>query len=201
MKVNVIILAIVMNIVSSKAIAQSSCCPPYKKFGVEQNAGVPIPTSKLVGAKLNPRVGGELLLHYNFMPHLGLYGGWGWNQLSADKSFAGDDVDFEETGYIVGLEWKHPFFCSSSLSYYLRGGALYNHIEIENNPEGSIIGDTGHGWGYQFAGGLDISLGKNFHLTPGVKFNSLKRSLNFEGQTYKLRYNYLSIRIGLLYEF
>lgn len=181
MKTNVIILAIAMVIVSSKSIAQSECCLPYKKFGVELNAGVSIPTSKLADAKLNTRLGGEILLHYNFMPHLGLYGGWGWNQLTADKSFAGNKIDFEETGYIIGLEWKHPFTCTSPLSYYLRGSALYNHIEVENNPQGHIIGDTGHGWGYQFAGGLDIPVGKNFHLTPGVKFNSLKRNLDFEG--------------------
>lgn len=201
MKANVIISVIAMLIASSGAIAQSSCCLPYKKFGVELNAGASAATSRLAGAKLSPRVGGELLLHYNFMPHLGLYGGWGWNQLSAGKSFAGDNIDFEETGYIAGLEWKHPFSCSSPLSYYLRGGALYNHIEVENNPQGKIIGDTGHGWGYQVAGGLDIPVGRSFRLTPGVKFNSLRRDLRFEGQTYKLRYNYLSIRIGLLYEF
>ncbi len=201
MKTNVFFLVVVMIVTSSNIFAQSVCSnEPYKNFGVEMNAGVSFPTSKMAYAKLNTGLGGEILLHYNFMPHLGLYGGWGWNQLSADESFAGKEIDFEETGYIMGLEWKHPLGCTP-LSYYVRGAALYNHLEVENNPQGDIIGDTGHGWGYQLAAGLNIPLGKNFHLTPGVKFNSLKRDLNFDSNVRALRQNYISLRVGILYEF
>ena len=85
--------------------------------------------------------------------------------------FAGSNTDFEETGYVIGLQFKHPVdgFLSS---YYLRAGALYNHIEVEND-NGDIIGDTGHGLGFQLAAGVDIPLGAKWSLTPGVKYNAV----------------------------
>lgn len=198
-----VLFLMAMLVCATSVWGQSSCCEgaPYKKFGVELDGGLSIPISKLAGASLSPSVGGEILVHYKFMPHFGLYGGWGWNQLKAKESFAGQDIDFEETGYILGLEWKHPFVCSSPIAYYVRGGALYNHIEVENNPQGDIIGDTKHGWGYQVAVGVDIPMGSNFHFTPGVKFNSLTRPLNFGDNDLSLSQKYLSVRLGFLYCF
>jgi len=170
-----------------------------KRFGFELSTGASVATSKLSGVKLNPGFGFEGILHYRFMPHLSVYGGWGWNRFGADESFTGDDVCFEETGYVFGLEFKHPIG-ELPLAYYLRGGALYNHIEVENS-DGDIIMDSGHGLGWQLAGGIDVPLGKNWSLTPGIKFNSLNREVNDEGVTLPLDQNYISVRVGILKKF
>jgi hypothetical protein len=82
---------------------------------------------------------------------------------------------------VFGLQYKHAIG-STPLSYYLRAGGLYNHIEIEN-ADGDIIGDTEHGLGWQFAAGIDYSLGKNWSITPGLKFNSLARDVEMNGTT------------------
>jgi hypothetical protein len=70
---------------------------------------------------------------------------------------------------------------SSPVSYFVRAGALYCHIETENN-DGDIISDTGHGVGYQVAGGIEVSLGKNWSLAPGLKFNSLSEKPNLKAR-------------------
>lgn len=170
-----------------------------KHFGFELSSGVSIATDKLAESTLNPGFGFEGILHYRFMQHFGVFAGWGWNRFGANESFAGNDVCFEETGYVYGFQFKHPIQ-TMPISYYLRAGGLYNHIEIEN-ADGDIIGDTGHGFGLQFAAGIDYSIGKNWSITPGVKYNSLSRDVEKEGVTTSLKQNYLSVRVGFLKKF
>jgi opacity protein-like surface antigen len=195
MKTKGLIAFVMFAILSLNGIAQES----EKRFGFELGSGASFATSQLAGTSLKTGFGFEGIFHYRFMPHAGIYGGWGWNKLAANNSFAGSDVCFEETGYVLGLQFKHPVG-SMPLSYYLRAGGLYNHIEVEN-ADGDIIGDTGHGFGFQLAAGIDYSLGKNWSLTPGVKFNSLSRDLEMGGTTTKLNLNYVSVRVGILKRF
>ena len=135
-------------------------------------------------------------LHYRFMPFTGVYAGWGENWFSTETSSSETNRDYEETGYVLGLQFKYPLRDSRS-SLFLRAGALYNHIEVEND-NGDITVDTGHGPGFQLATGIDIKLGSSWSLTPVIKYNDLTRSLNTEGSSVDIRYNYLSVRIGIL---
>ena len=168
------------------------------RFGFEASTGASVATQKLGGSTLNPGVGFEGIFHYRFLPHTGVYGGWGWNKFGADESFAGNDVSFEETGYVLGLQFKHPIG-ESATSYYFRAGGLYNHIELEN--DGDVTHDSKHGFGWQLAGGFDFKLGKNWSLTPGIKFNSLNRDIENEGVNVPLDLNYLQLRVGILKKF
>ena len=195
MKTKVLLFLAIFGLISIGSFAQEN----EKRFGIELSAGASFATAKLAGTNLNKGFGFEGIFHYRFMPHTGIYGGWGWNRFGADNSFAGSDVCFEETGYVFGLQFKHPVG-ESGLSYYVRGGGLYNHIETEN-AEGDIINDTKHGLGYQLAGGIDINLGSNWSLTPGIKFNSLSRETKFEGTSKQMDLNYLSVRVGILKKF
>ena len=170
-----------------------------KRFGFELSSGASIATQKLGGAEMNPGFGFEGIFQYRFLEHIGIYGGWGWNRFGADNSFAGNDMCFEETGYVFGLQFKHPIG-KGATSYYFRAGGLYNHIEIEN-ADGDITHDSGHGLGWQLAAGFDFNLGKNWSLTPGVKFNSLNRDVENEGVNVPLDLNYLQFRVGILKKF
>lgn len=195
MKTKGLIAAVILGMLTLSSFAQEK----EKRFGFEVNGGVSFGTSELGGANLKAGFGGEGMFHYRFMPHTGVYAGWGYNDFSAENTFAGNDVDFEETGYIFGLQFKHPIGISP-VSYYLRAGGLYNHIELENNADNSIL-DTGHGLGWQVSGGVDVPLGRNWSLTPGVKFNSLSREITIENTTTQLDLNYFQIRIGILKTF
>jgi opacity protein-like surface antigen len=170
-----------------------------KRFGFELNGGVSFATKKIDGTSLQPGFGFEGTFHYRFLPHLGVYAGWGWNRLTADSSFAGNDVCFEETGYVLGLNFRHPIG-SPKLAFYLRAGGLYKHIETEN-ADGDVVNDSKHGFGYQLAGGLDLNLGKNWSLTAGLQFNSLSRETEIDGLSKNLDYQYISARIGIVKRF
>ncbi len=195
MKTKVTILLAILVIATLSATAQEN----EKRFGIELSSGASFATGKLNETNLNTGFGFEGILHYRFLQHLGVYAGWGWNSFGADDSFAGTNVNFEETGYVLGLQYKHAFN-NSPVSYYLRAGGLYNHIETENS-DGDVINDTGHGIGFQLAGGFDVPLGKNWSFTPGVKFNALSRNTDFNEVSTDLNYNYVSVRVGFLKTF
>ena len=195
MKTKVFLSIALVILVSAITLAQEN----EKRFGVELNGEVSFVTTDLSGASLNTGLGFETILQYRFMPFTSVYRGWGWNNFNADESFAGSDVDFEETGYILGLQFKHPIG-KSPVSYFVRAGALYCHIETENN-DGDIVSDTGHGFGYQVAGGIEVSLDKNWNLAPGLKFNSLSRETEFEGANYQLDQRYIAARLGIIKRF
>jgi len=195
MKTKVLVSIALVMLMAATTLAQEN----QKRFGFEFSSGVSQATNKLSGTTLNTGFGFEGIFHYRFLPHTGAYAGWGWNRFGADESFVGNDVCFEETGYVFGLQFKHPFG-NSPINYYLRAGGLYNHIEIENS-DGEIINDTGHGLGWQLAGGIDVPLGKNWRFTPGVKFNRLTRDSEFDGTSKDMKHNYVSLRVGILKRF
>ena len=195
MKTKVVLVTILLAFVAFCSMAQQA----EKRFGIEVNGDVSFATSELSGAKLNTGLGFETILQYRFLPFTSVYGGWGWNNFNADESFAGPDMDFEETGYVLGLQFKNSFK-NSPLSYFLRAGALYNHIETENN-DGEIVSDSGHGFGWQLAGGFEVDLGKNWSLAPGIKYNSLSGETKVEGNTYELDHRYVALRLGVVKRF
>jgi len=169
------------------------------RFSFELNSGVSFATSELGDVELKPGFGFEAVFHYNLVQNWGIYAGWGWNKLASKEEIGGEHLDFEETGYVFGLQYKHPI-SELPLKYYLRAGGLYNHIETESS-EGTIVDDTGHGFGWQFAGGVEIDLGGKWSLVPGFKFNSLSRSTEYFGTSTDSDLNYISLRIGILKKF
>ena len=195
MKTKIIIAGILIAWLSLVVTAQGQ----EKRLGIELSGGPSIGLKALSGSDLNIGGGFEGVFHYRLMKHTGLYAGWGWNHFSANESFAGNDTGFEETGYVMGLQFKHPIG-TSPVKYFFRAGALYNHIELEN-PEGEIISDTHHGWGWQLAGGIDLPMGQKWHFTPGLKMNNLSRPLAFNQTDHQLDLRYLSFRVGFLYDF
>jgi len=195
MKTKVFLSIVLAVLISVGALAQEN----EKRFGVELNGDVSFVSSDLAGGSLNTGLGFEAILQYRFMPFTSVYGGWGYSHFNANESFAGSDVDFEQTGYILGLQFKHPIG-NSPVSYFARAGALYCHIETENNS-GDIISDTGHGIGWQAAAGIEVALGKNWSLAPGLKYNWLSGETDFGGSTYQLDHRTVSARIGIVKRF
>ncbi len=191
-----ILLALVL-LISTNGFAQDLV--KEKKFGFELNGGASFAISEPDDTHFLPGFGFEGVLHYTFTKNFGIYAGWGYNDLFADKSFLGTDKDFEETGYIVGIQYMHPLE-NTSIKPFLRTGILYNHIEIEDN-DGNIIKDSGHGVGIQIATGVDIPLGSNWHLSPGIKVNCLSRDITMESVKQTVDYRYMQVRVGIMKKF
>ncbi len=194
MKTRVFIAMAMLALFSTTTDAQEK----EKRFGLEVSGGPSFATREFADG-LRMGYGVEGTIHYRFLPFTGIYAGWGENWFSTETSSSDNNRDYEETGYVLGLQFKYPIK-GSRASFFLRAGALYNHIEVEND-NGDILEDTGHGPGYQLAGGIDVSLGSGWSLTPGIKFNSLSRETEFEGASGQLDYQYISARIGIMKRF
>jgi opacity protein-like surface antigen len=166
---------------------------------LEIRGGTAFPTQKLGGADLDTGFGFEGSVAYRLMPHLAGYAGWGWNQFSAERSFAGADVDFEETGYTFGLQFVHPFGMSK-IHYALRAGGIFNHIEAENT-DGDIVGDSDHGFGWQIDAGLEIPFGDRWQVKPGVRYRALSSNIDVDNTETAVDLNYLSVGAGLSWSF
>lgn len=179
------------------ALATSSAAA-QQRLAVELRGGADIPTAEIEGEELGTGFGFDATLRYRFMPHLAIYGGWDWIRFSPDDSFAGADLDFEETGYVFGLRFERPF--AASLGAWGRAGGTYDHIEIEN-ADGDLIADSEHGLGWEAAAGLAIPMTPSLSVTPGVRYRALDRDVELGGTTTEVELRYIALEIGLAYGF
>lgn len=184
----VIFLTTTLLLVTQSLMAQG-------RFAIELRPGLSFATQELGDADLKTGFGFEGALSYRFTNVMGAYAGWGWNRFSADQSFAGAEADFEETGYLFGVQFN-PTVGDGAFGLYLRAGAIVNHIEVENKA-GEITADSGHGLGFQLGAGLDIGLGSNWLLRPGVKYQALSRDLEIENIKTPVDLTYFSIGVAI----
>ncbi len=194
MKTKMIIVSIMMATIALSGMAQEK----NRRFGFEIRPGASFATAKLGDAELKTGMGFEGTLLYNLWNGASLYAGWGWNKFASDESFAGSNIDFEETGYVMGLRYTYQL-PKSPMGLFARAGAIYNHIEVEDG--GDIIADSGHGWGWQSEVGVDILLGKGWKLRPGLKYQSLNSDLSVGNVSRNVDLNYLSLGIGIAKSF
>jgi hypothetical protein len=197
MKKSSSILAIVIGAI---LILTSQSANAQKRWSFELKSGANFATKKLGNATLKTGFGFEGTFAYKFMPHLAVYTGWSWNKFAASQSFAGANVDFDETGYYFGLQFIHPISEKSKINFLIKCGGTYNHIETENSA-GKIINDTGHGLGWQAGGGITIPMGKRWLLIPEVRYRSLSRDVKIGDGATAVDLNYISTGIGISYSF
>ena len=165
------------------------------RWSLDIRSGAAFATQDLGDADLGIGLGFEGTVAYRFMPHMAVYGGWDWHHFSADQSFAGADVDVEDTGYALGLQFIHPIG-ESSLDYFIRAGGILNHIEIEND-EGDIVADSKQGLGWEVGVGVVLSLSDHWRLAPGVRYRSLSRDIEIGVASTPVDLTYLAVEVGL----
>lgn len=165
------------------------------RFGFELSGGPSFATSEFAeGIRMG--FGFDGAFHYRLLNYTGVYAGWGANWFTTETSSSNTNRDYEETGYVLGLQFMHPIKDDRS-SYFLRAGVLYNHIEVEND-NGDILEDTGHGPGFQLAAGVSFDLGSAWSIAPVMKFNYLTRPLDSEeNSAVDTNFNYITLRIGI----
>jgi opacity protein-like surface antigen len=181
-------------------LAITSQAAAQERWAFEGRVGAAFPTQDIGSDELGTGVAFEGTFHYRFAPHLGAYAGWGWTMFNAETSFAGADMDFEETGYSFGLRFEHPFTDDAPLAGWIRAGGTYDHIEIEDD-EGDIVADSDHGLGFEVAGGVAMSLGSRWSLTPGLRYSSLSHDIEIGSATTEMDLQYLALEVGLAWRF
>ncbi len=170
-----------------------------KRWRAELRSGANFPTAKLGNASLNTGFGFEGSLAYRFLPHLAAYAGWSWNKFPAAESMLGSNVEFVETGYLLGLQFIH-LIAASKISYMLKGGGTYNHIETEDTA-GTLLNDTGHGLGWQAGAGIAIPLGNRVQVIPEIRYRSLSRDIKTDNFITPVNLDYVSASLGLSFSF
>jgi len=170
-----------------------------RMFGFEINAGPSVALGKLGDHSLNTGKGIEGIVSFMPIKHFGVFAGWGWNLFKDGR------YDFEDNGYMLGLQFKDNFN-ESKFSYYLRAGGVYNHIEVEDattNEAGAFHSDSGHGLGIHASGGVQYDLGKGWGINSNLKFQHLKKDVELPDHTGECRttsanLNYLALKIGIV---
>ncbi len=188
-------LLLLLSIIGMMIMLAVQVASAQNRISWEIRTGVDFATQELGNADLNTGFGFDGILSYRFMPHTSLFGGWGWHRFTSDDSFAGTNMDFEETGYTFGLEYMHPLR-TSQLDFYIRGGGIYNHIEVESS-DGDITADSDHGLGWQIEGGVAFDLGNRWILKPGVRYRSLSRDIEVGNTTTDTDLTVFNTSIGI----
>jgi len=173
--------------------------PIQDRISVEFRPGASFATKDLGDADIGAGGGFEATFAFQFMPHLSVYAGWGWNAFKTDNSFAGNNTNFKETGYTYGLQFIHPL-PTTKLSYMIRAGAVSNHIEVENS-NGDVVADSGVGLGWQAECGLAIPVGENWRLIPGIRYRYLSRDIHYGATAMPLDLRYFSLGMGVNWTF
>lgn len=181
-------------------LAASSPTAAQERWAFELRGGAALPTQDIGSDELGTGFGFEGTLRYRFLPHLGVYGGWDWMHFGPETSFAGADVDFEETGYVFGLRFEHPLGEGAPVSGWVRAGGTYGHLELEDTA-GEIIADSGHGLGLEAGAGVALDIGGRLSVTPGVRYRALTRDVEIGTATTEVDLRYVALELGLVVHF
>jgi opacity protein-like surface antigen len=186
------------------ALAITSMAAPVsaqQPWSFELRVNGDVPTQDIGADELGTGLGFEGTLGYRFLPHLGAYAGWDWIHFNPEASFAGADMDFEETGYVFGLRFEHPFRGETGgPAWWVRAGGTVDHIEIEDQ-NGGIIADSGHGLGWEAGAGVAIEVLSGWSFTPGVRYRSLSRDIDVGSVTTPVDLRYVAFELGFARRF
>lgn len=153
------------------------------------------PIKNMGGIALQQGGGFGATISYCFIPRLAGYGGYGHSTFNPEKSSTLID-HITESGYHLGLQFLQPFSRESKLKWLLSAGAVFNHIETEDN-DGEIIDDSGHGFGWEAGVGLSIPLNKRWQLIPDFRYHELPADMSNGTATESVDLHYISIGVGV----
>lgn len=179
-----IILALTLLAGASAATAQSP-------FSAVVRGGAAFP-SDFGDAELGTGFGFGATLEYRLPMCLALYAGWDWFHFTEE----GTDLDIEDTGYAAGLRWT-PVRLEQFLGPWLLAGALYKHVEIEDD-NGDIVADSDHVLGFEAGGGVTLRLTDRLALLPGVRYRTFSPEMEIGGVTADAEdLSYVALELGL----
>ena len=176
---------------ASTGLAQS-------RYSLDITGGAAFATEDLGTAALESGFGLGFTGNIRVMPHLHLYAGWDYQRFVTDELVAGTEFDVDDTGYAFGAKFEHPML--RKVDGWLRLGALYNHIELENQ-DGDIVSDTGHEFGWEAGAGLSIPITQRLSIVPGTRYRTTSSTLKVGNTETDVDLSYITAEIGLAFKF
>ena len=162
-------------------------------WGVDCRPSLNFPTKLFNGTKLEPGFGFDIGVTYNVIGNASIFGGWGWSLFPQNKT-GGNEMNVEKMGTNVGIKYIQPLN-SYDLAYFVKGGAVYQHVKVEKASEKRF--NSGQEWGWQVESGLSLPLDRNISLEPGLKYTSLSGNIRQDGSDKEFKLNDLSAGIIL----
>lgn len=162
---------------------------------VELRVGIAQPSSELGEDDLEIGFGVDALLSYVVAPSAAIYAGWGYHRFGVD----GSGLDIDQTGYVLGVAWLGAFG-GSDVGYRFNVGATYEHLVFESDTA-ERVDDSEHGLGYEIGAAVLLPLGTTYVLTPGLRFRSISRAVEFDGVDRDVDVDYLAAEIGIGFTF
>jgi hypothetical protein len=167
------------------------------KWTMEIRPSLNFPLTNLAGADINTGFGIEGTVLYRFLPHTSAYAGWGWSLYPQENSDA-DEVSNEETGYTFGIQFLHPINRSST-NYFVKGGGIYNHLEVEEGDH--VTSNSGHKLGWQLETGLSFRINDLYSINPGMRYRALSGNINRNGTRTPFNLHTIALSVGVMKNF
>ena len=188
-----VLTALVVCVIGTAHIAHAQ-----DRWIVELRGGATQATDTFTTTDLKVGGGFEGTVGVRVAPGAFVYGGWDWQHHRAKSPLFGRTADVEDTGYVFGLRVVAPV--SSPVKPWARGGALYNHVEIEDE-DGSLVADSEHTWGWEIGGGLDLSFGGSWSLTPGLRYRRFEPDVRVGTRHTPATLGYMTYDVGVAWTF
>jgi opacity protein-like surface antigen len=187
-----VFLWIVLLVFPSYSVAQ-------EKWRIAFRPGIDFSTGELSDTQHGIGYGLEATISYKFQKHLSVFAGWSFNSFPAKESFAGDNGEFDESGYSFGFRFVYPI-ANTKFNYLIGAGGTYKHIELKNF-ERNVVANSGYGFGWQAEAGFSYEIVKRFAIMPTIRYSSLSRDIVIGSNKTPINLNYVSVGAGIALSF
>jgi opacity protein-like surface antigen len=188
---------LIAGLISVVALFTTTFAHAQSKWSVEIRPSLNFPLTNVAGADINTGFGIEGTALYRVLPHTSVYAGWGWSLYPQENRNA-DEVSNEETGYTFGIQFLHPI-AASNTKYFVKGGGIYNHLEVEEGNH--VTSNSGHKLGWQLETGLSFRISDLYSINPGVRYRELSGNINRNGTRTPFHLHTIALSVGVMKNF
>ena len=184
---------------SALALVLAGPAGAQERWTAELRGGANVNTNQFAATDLKTGFGGGAAVNIRLVPDLFAYGGWDWQHHGTRTPLFGPGAQVEDAGYAFGLRYVVP------LAYrarpWVRGGGLYNHVEVRGSWDGEPLADSKHTLGVEVAGGLEVALSGPWHLTPGLRYRRFEPTVRSGGLESSSTLSDVTFDVGVMLRF
>ncbi len=172
-----------------------NCVHAQKKWSLEMRPGISFATQNLGDTSIKTGFSFEETVVYRISKHISGYTSCSWNRFASNEYFTETKIDFEETDFCFGIQFKYSVE-HTKINYIFKMGTTCSLVEVEHSNGKIIELYQQHAIGRQIGSGITIPLGKRWVLIPEVRYHSLLHKINVR-ESAPVYLNYFSSSVGL----